>query len=240
MAHRPTVRGTSHVVSRMDLTWCTGGECQLRRLPPMSARTSQAVEAAFREQATDELSRRALRYARQRAALLRRAGRRIDNLYARELVQDALTDTWAGVLTWDPAKRSLLKHVLDVIRYRSWKDAKWVRRSPHLSLDVHDEAAAITAEASHQLAVQAHVEPFMISELTAVVVTELQRLADGDRAATALEAWAEGVVGRSEVMRHTGMSRQEYRVARSRLTYLVRELPSSLDDAARTLLRSAS
>jgi hypothetical protein len=207
----------------------------------MSERTSPTVEAAFRAQATEELTRRALRYARQRAALVRRAGRRVDNLYARELVQDALTDTWAGVLTWDPGKRSLLKHVLDVIQDRSGKDAKWVRRSPHLSLDVHDDAAAITAEASHHLAVQGPADPFMISELAVLVVTELRRLAAGDRAATALlEAWADGVVGRSDVMRHTGMSRQEYRMARARLTYLVRELPSSLDEAARTLLRSAS
>lgn len=207
----------------------------------MTPQTSRAVEAAFKQQATDELTRRALRYARQRAALVRRAGRRIDNLYARELVQDALTDTWAGVVAWDPTECSLLKHVLDVIRSRSWKDAQWAQRSPHLSLDVNDTAAAITAEASHHLAVQGQLSPFMISELTVVVVSELRRLAQGDRAATSLlEAWADGVVGRSEVMHHTGMSRQEYRIARARLTYLVRELPSSLDEAARTLLRSAS
>ncbi len=207
----------------------------------MSALPSADVDAAFKEQATEELRRRALRYARQRATLVRRAGRRIDNLYARELVQDALTDTWAGVVAWDPAKRSLLKHVLDVIRSRSWKDAQWAERSPHLSLDVNDTAAAITAEASHHLAMQAQTSPFMIGELTVVVVTELQKLAEGDAAATALlAAWADGAVGRTDVMQHTGMSRQEYRIARKRLTYLVRDLPRSLDEAARTLLRSAS
>ena len=200
-----------------------------------------AVQQAFAEQASNELIRRASRYARQRAAIVRRAGRRIDNLYGRELVQDALCDIWSGAVAWDPARCSLLHQVRSVVRSRSWKDAKWAQRSPHLSLDVHDTAAAITAEASHQLAMQAQVEPFMICGLTAAVVTELKRLADGDPAARALlGAWAEGVVGQGEVMEHTGLSRPEYRIARARLAYLVHELPSSLDHAARTLLRSAS
>src|SRR5262245_28626769 len=104
MGPRPTVKGPCHVVSRMDFKPVERGRCCLRWLRSMTP----AIEAAFRAQATEELTRRALRYARQRAALVRRAGRRIDSLYARELVQDALTDTWAGVLAWDPARRSLL------------------------------------------------------------------------------------------------------------------------------------
>ena len=186
-----------------------------------------AMQQAFTEQASNELIRRASRYARQRAVIVRQAGRRIDNMYGRELVQDALCDIWSGAVGWDPARCSLLHQVRSVVRSRSWKDAQWAQRSPHLSLDVHDTAAAITAEASHQFAMQAQLEPFKICGLTAAVVTELRRL-------------AEGVVGQGDVMEYTGLSRQGYRIARARLAYLVRELPSSLDDAARTLLRSAS
>ena len=200
-----------------------------------------AMQQAFTQQASNELIRRASRYAQQRAVIVRQAGRRIDNMYGRELVQDALCDIWSGAVGWDPARCSLLHQVRSVVRSRSWKDAQWAQRSPHLSLDVHDTAAAITAEASHQFAMQAQVQPFMIRGLTAAVVTELKRLAEGDAATTAvLGAWAEGVVGQGDVMEYTGLSRQEYRIARARLAYLVRELPSSLDDAARTLLRSAS
>ena len=200
-----------------------------------------AMQKAFAEQASTELIRRASRYARQRAVIVRQAGRRIDNMYGRELVQDALCDIWSGAVAWDPARCSLLYQVRSVVRSRSWKDAKWAKRSPHLSLDVHDTAAAITAEASHQFAMQAQVQPFMIRGLTAAVVTELKRLAAGDAAATAvLGAWSDGIVGQGEVMEHTGLSLHAYRIARARLAYLVRELPSSLDDAARTLLRSAS
>jgi hypothetical protein len=200
-----------------------------------------AMQQAYAEQVSNEVIRRASRYARQRAVMVRQAGRRIDNMYGRELVQDALCDIWSGRIAWDPARFSLLHQVRSVIRSRSWKDAQWAERSPHLSLDVHDTAAAITAEASHQFATPAQVQPFMIRGLTEAVVTELKRLAEGDAAAGAvLRAWADGVVGQGEVMEHTGLSRKEYRIARARLAYLVRELPSSLDDAARTLLRSAS
>lgn len=81
----------------------------------------------------------------------------------------------------------------------------------------------------------------MISNLTVAIVRELRRLALGDRAATlVLSAWEEGKANRSEVIEHTGLSPIEYRMARDRLTYLVRELPRSLDDAARNYLRRAS
>jgi hypothetical protein len=200
-----------------------------------------AMRQAFGEQASEELIRTAQRYARQRAALVRRAGRRIDSLYARELVQDALADTWLGRLTWNPGSCSLLCHVRGVIQSRSWKDALWARRCPKLSLEVNDTGVAIGAGASHHRTVPPQEHPLMISNLTVAIVRELRRLALGDRAATlVLSAWEEGKVNRSEVIEHTGLSPIEYRMARDRLTYLVRELPRSLDDAARNYLRRAS
>jgi hypothetical protein len=73
------------------------------------------------------------------------------------------------------------------------------------------------------------------------IVTELRRLAHGHHAATAvLSAWEEGKVDRAEVMNCTGLSAAEYHAARARLTYLVRELPSSLGETAREYLRRAS
>ncbi len=199
-----------------------------------------AVRQAFTEQASEELIRAAHRYARQRAVMVRRAGRRIDSLYAGELVQDALGDTWAGQVRWDPARLPLLDHVRTVIRSRSWKDAQWARRCPHLSLDVNDTSASLAAAASHYGSISLQERPIMISNLTVAIVTELQRLAHGHHAATAiLSAWEEGKVDRAEVMKCTGLSAAQYHAARARLTYLVRELPSSLGEAARDYLRRA-
>jgi hypothetical protein len=203
--------------------------------------TSPSNRSAFQEQATEELRRAALRYARQRAALVRRSGRRIDNLYVRELVQDALADTWMGTVSWDPARCSLLDHVRGVIRSRSWKDAIGARRSPHFSLDGPKASLALQAEGAQQHATQGNLSPIMIAALTTAVVTDLRRLADGDTAATAiLGAWAAGHVERHEVVAHTGLGEKDYKTARARLTYLVMSLPQSLRDAAKSLLRSAS
>jgi hypothetical protein len=200
----------------------------------------ESVRAALAEQGTEKVRRAALRYARQRAILVRRAGRRTDDLYPRELAQDALADTWMGTVAWDPARCPLLDHLRDVIRSRSWKDALSARRSPHFSLDA-DDTAAITSEASLQFAAQGATRPIMIAELTVRVVAELRRLSVGDIAATAiLEAWADGYIEQEDVMARTGLTGREYRSARRRLTYLVRSLPRSLREATKTLLRSVS
>jgi hypothetical protein len=226
-------RGTGRDVRRLDAV--------KTRKPEVDDDALAAMRQAFGEQVSEELYRTAQRYARQRASMVRGAGRRIDSLYARELVQDALTDTWLGKLTWHPANCSLLWHVRGVIQSRSWKDALWAKRCSKLSLEVNDTGVAIGAGASHHRTVPPQEHPLMISNLTVAIVRELRRLALGDRAATlVLSAWEEGKANRSEVIEHTGLSPIEYRMARDRLTYLVRELPRSLDDAARNYLRRAS
>jgi hypothetical protein len=64
---------------------------------PDGASPSPGVLAAFRAQATPELYKAAERAARKWAQLPRRAGRRVDNLYLRELVNDAIQDTLISV-----------------------------------------------------------------------------------------------------------------------------------------------
>ena len=46
-------------------------------------------------------------YARTRGLAISGAGAKFDDLDARELVLDALGDTWMGVVRWDPSKCSL-------------------------------------------------------------------------------------------------------------------------------------
>ena len=193
---------------------------------------------AFQEQATPALSRAALRYARQRTILVRRAGGRIDNLYPRELVQDALTDTWMGTVSWDPGRCSLLDHIRGLIRSRTWKDATGARRSPHLSV-TSDTTAEVDTAWRH--ATTGSISPVVLAALTASVVRDLRRLADGDPAATAvLDAWRDGLIERDEVMKRTGLAERDYKAARARLAYLVSSLPQSLRETALTHLRSAS
>lgn len=185
--------------------------------------------------------RSALRYARQRAVLVRRSGARIDNLYPRELVQDALADTWIGEVVWDPTRCSLLDHIRGVIRSRSWKDAIGARRFRHFCFGTDDSPAAREVDEAQRHGTVGNVSPIVLAGLTASVTSGLQRLAQGDRAATAiLGAWAAGLTERDEVMLHTGLSGTEYKAARARLTYLVMSLPQSLREVVRVRLRSAS
>src|SRR5689334_20705962 len=74
---------------------------------------------AFEQQHTEELRARALRFARSRARLVARAGGRVDDLYASELVHDALSDTLLGVLAWDPRAVPLETHVFGAVRSRT-------------------------------------------------------------------------------------------------------------------------
>lgn len=58
----------------------------------------------YQKQATAKLITGLHQYARTRALSVADAGRKVDDYYARELVMDALGDTWLGVVQWDPAK----------------------------------------------------------------------------------------------------------------------------------------
>ncbi|MBP6627867.1 MAG: hypothetical protein KA297_00460 [Kofleriaceae bacterium] len=212
--------------------------------PLGGASPSPGVLAAFRDQATPALYLAAHRFARQWAKLPRRAGRRVDHLYARELVQDALADTWSGTLRWDPARRSLLHHVRNAIRWRAWNDARHARRFQHVPWNTaaNDEASArIEVEVHDATNTQTDAGPLILVGLIVTLAAELRRLATGDDEANAiLDCWAEGVVERDEVMARTHLSAAQYKAARRRLLYLVKRLPPELREAAGDILRSAS
>jgi len=67
------------------------------------------------KQATAKLIAGLNQFARTRALAVADAGRKVDDYYARELVLDALGDTWLGVVRWDPEKCSLAYHVVRTI-----------------------------------------------------------------------------------------------------------------------------
>jgi hypothetical protein len=213
-------------------------------VPQHEASASAAAPSSreeFLRQATEDLRRAAYRYARRRAALVRRAGGRVDHLYAHELVQDALSDTWVGSqLTWAPSRCSLLEHVLDLIRSRSSKDLLAARLRPHVSLDRNPRAIEEIEQSSWRGASPSATEP-QLGRLIAEVIAGLQRLTAGDTAAQAiLAAWTAGLSDREDVMEFSGLTAGAYRKARARVTYLLQELPQSLRQAATAILSGPS
>ena len=63
-----------------------------------------AWEDAFEVQLTGEMTASVMIYAKKRAEWIQRTTKRHDTYLARELYQDAVTDTWLGDVKWDPAK----------------------------------------------------------------------------------------------------------------------------------------
>lgn len=194
----------------------------------------------FEKQLTKDLQQAALKFAERRMGLVRRAGGRVDQLYAHELVEDALADTWMGTVPWVPAQRPLLDHVRSLIKHRSWKDAKAARSRPHISISANEEVGTEVDEAQWNGS-HGSVDRTALASVSVAVLSDLRRLAAGDAVAISiLDAWEDGLIERGEVMARTGLSASDYKVGRGRLTYLIPSLPESLRQTARTLLRIVS
>ena len=211
---------------------------------PDGASPSPGVLAAFRAQVTPDLYKTAERCARKWAKLPRRAGRRVDNLYIRELVNDAIQDTWTGALRWDPERQTLLQHIRDVIRGRAWNDARQARRFPHVAWNAaaNDESSdRIEIEVLEARSSDDDLAAPGLARLVEQLATELRaHVADNPAACAILECWALGIVECDEVLVRTGLSRNKFKAGRRRLLSCARLLPTDLRDAARDFLRSAS
>ena len=159
-------------------------------------------------------------------------------------MQDALGDTWRGILRWDPARRSLLHHVRNAIRWRAWNDARHARRFQHVPWNTaanDEKSERIEVEVHDASGTQSDAGPLILVGLIVTLAAELRRLAaDDDDAQAILDCWADSVVERDEVMARTNLTKAEYKAARRRLLHLVKHLPPELREAARDILRSAS
>jgi len=203
---------------------------------------------AFRKQLTAEFMQDARRYARKRAKLVREVGRRNDPGYHHDLVQQALADTWSGAASWNPSRRSLLEHVYDLVKQRTFNDRRSLRTERHVSIHAPTRAAndeisltARTIEEQISETSDRRVSPVLVSHLLDRVVSELHRLTARDADARAIiGCWSRGFIEASDVMTLTGFSEYHYHKVRERILYLAKYLPPELREAAEELLRSAS
>lgn len=179
---------------------------------------------AFEQQNTEELRHRAHRFARSRARFVARAGGRVDELYAAELVQDVLTDTLFGVLAWDPSVVPLEAHVFGAVRCRTKNDRLRALRFRHQSLDASD-AAGVMCEVETTLAAARNVPSAESLTFSAEVIAQLRELAGTDadihRIVDAVEA---GASAPREIMSVGQISEKTWRKARLRLARVVEQL----------------
>lgn len=177
-----------------------------------------AWERAFRTAIADpKLYPSLLRYACERARFVE--PRVLGNGYVDDLIQDAIDDTYLGVLAWDPAVVSLLTHLRWVIRSRTSKAYRRARRFPHDELNPDDDCFLdLEAEARHELRRRAQE-----------VLDAFRHLAAGDaHVLLLLAAYEESLTRRGEVLAFTGLTHHEYLAARHRLARMRNDIPNRL------------
>ena len=186
---------------------------------------TDAWHDAFAGQCTDRLYEVGRRFAARRAAVVARCGGRVDDYYVRELVANAISDTAAGTLCWDPAAQSLEAHVLDAISRRANHDCSRALRYRHEAVDFFDPETprALVDEVEMKLADAA---PSVWYGAKLERVTQLRELAGREDAHVllVLDAFEARATTKSDVLHFTGLSDKEYRAAQKRLVRLAAKL----------------
>lgn len=182
----------------------------------------EAWLTAYEEQLTPVMVRRCCAAV---AALLRSStgmSRQGAEPYARELVQDALTDTFLGVVRWNPGKETLENHLRDVIRWRVRNERQ--RTARHVSLDDSGDRSPQmpTAAEEVELALAGARASDESAEARAIEgLAQLRRLAEGDAEVSAMiEVYERGARSRADVMILMDLSSAEYKKIRARLCRL--------------------
>lgn len=158
-------------------------------------------------------------------AQISRFGYAADTYAARELVQDALHDTIAGVLHWDPAQKTLEEHLVGVLRLRAKRVRMHAERFPRWSLDDETDAGARSAGDALAAKFLNDTPSVGTSEFVDAAMAELRELAQGDALVTRmLEAFAQGGINRDDIIFLTRFSDAEYDQARRRIRKLVGKL----------------
>lgn len=191
-----------------------------------------AWEAAYLAQLTDALAASVGSFAKKRASWLEGKTKRKDNYLWRELLQDGLTDTWLGDVTWDPAKAPLDLHLKRVIRSRTTMMMKHLTKFPRIAAHAprleleHEMSGAMEAERGSGSSID------LASFVDSVVGTLYMLAAADDEVLQILDCFGDGLVDRRDIVRATGMTANVYHNARRRLMAFVERLPQNLRDEA--------
>lgn len=198
-----------------------GTDQRQNRAPPEFTPTEDWINA-LEAQCTQAMVARVVRYARARSMV---AGPVLSS-YAEDIVQNAISDTAQGILSWDCNHRTLEQHLRDAIKRQTSHDRQRSRQFSHHSLDqLTEEGSSVRTEAHHALVART-VDP-AAAEAAADEVAELRRLVSDDPEVLALiEARASGATTKRELMATANLSSTAYHNARRRLPKYLAQLSS--------------
>jgi len=203
---------------------------------------SPDLVAQLQRELTPEVLRHVHMFADRISARLLALEGRDDPGYVPTMVQDAIGDTYAGIRTWDPARRSLRHHLARVIQSRVSHDVQRARRRRHVSFhevtDSNDENAAAVEMSLRCDDERARPDGRLaVLEGRARVYQGLRDMAGDDAEVIALlDAYQDGHVRRDEVMGRLGWSLPHHVNVRRRLDTLSRRLPADLKATALEIL----
>jgi hypothetical protein len=151
--------------------------------------------------------------------------------YANDLIQHVMLKTFAGDLTWDPARTSLKNHLKWAIRSKSRDDRRHVHGPLPGNLDTADHRF-IPPWSDGMGAVDSDREQTRLLEVQRrndAALVELRRLAAEDaHVSLVLLALEQQAVGGGSLLHLTRLTGPQYKSARARLQRLVNDLPARL------------
>lgn len=180
----------------------------------------------FQQQLTPKLTNSLRDYARHRAYYVATSGRKVDEYYVRELVQDAVVDTWTGVLRWDPKRCTLKKHLARAIKSRTNKQQTRGTETPHIYIGDDCDASRLAEEDAS--AVVADPGYPVLRIITRESLAEVRAAAAGDKdVLRVVDAYAAGAETRDDVLALARMKERTYHNAHIRLSRIVRSLTNA-------------
>lgn len=200
------------------------------------------VVAQLQRELTPDLLRKLRIWADRSCARLLTLEGRDDPAYVSIMVQDAIGDTFAGIRTWDPARRILRHHLARVIQSRVSHDVERARRRRHVSFhevdDSSDENPAAVAMSLRRDDERTRPDGRLaILEGRARLFGALRALAGDDAEVLALlDAYEAGHVRRDEAMARLGWTLPYHVNVRRRLDTLIRFVPPDVKATALEIL----
>jgi hypothetical protein len=199
---------------------------------------------ALHAQLTAEARVKVLTYAYMLGAGRERAGLVTGDDWAQEAVHAAIGDTLAGRIRWRFERVSLVRHLKDTIRSRTWKEAERSRRFRHVSIDapepyaeeeVDEQPTAVEAALTSRRGRRERDELAAL-DLQRKVIEGLRAGADDPHQAAILGALEIGLTDKADICAHTGLTGDEYHAARRKLQRRACKLRADLIESAKEAL----
>ncbi len=204
-----------------------------------SKNSTEPLREELRRQATPEVKRHALQFANTLAYRVAARGGIGGALRAREMLYDALADTWLGSVHWDPNRKPLAQHLEDTLSWRARDAAQAAARTVFCGVFAHDEEAD---ESDDEPTQDEGIPRMPISALPDIpqheddtteparLLAKLRRAAEHDEEVTAvlhtLQRHHTHQVRRAAMAMVPGMTLKRYHAAKARLMYLAKRCSS--------------